>query len=102
MEEIELHYFVARWIDPLTGHFVQADTIVPSAGNAMDFNRYAYVRYNPFKYIDPSGHDPKCGTDGIYCTQNSFWMDPSSLPIRKIQYRQPAISPPGNKNGNGF
>jgi RHS repeat-associated protein len=42
MDEIGLMYFVARWADPLTGHFVQADTIVPSAGNVKDFNRYAY------------------------------------------------------------
>jgi RHS repeat-associated protein len=56
MDEIGLMYFVARWADPLTGHFVQADTIVPSAGNAKDFNRYAYGRYNPLAYVDPSGH----------------------------------------------
>jgi hypothetical protein len=22
---------------------------------------------NPLRYIDPSGHDPRCGPDGIYC-----------------------------------
>jgi RHS repeat-associated protein len=60
MEEIGLMYFVARWMDPLTGHFVQADTIVPSAGNALTYNRYAYARYNPIKYNDPSGHDVGC------------------------------------------
>jgi RHS repeat-associated protein len=69
MEEIGLHYFVARWMDPLTGHFVQADTIVPSAGNALTYNRYAYARYNPIKYNDPSGHDVGCaGRDGSNCS----------------------------------
>jgi hypothetical protein len=35
---------------------VQADTIVPSAGNAMAMNRYSYSICNPTKYTDPSGH----------------------------------------------
>jgi hypothetical protein len=29
---------------------------VPSAGNVKDFNRYAYGRYNPLAYVDPSGY----------------------------------------------
>jgi len=29
---------------------------VPNAFNPQDFNRYSYVRNNPIRYIDPSGH----------------------------------------------
>jgi hypothetical protein len=29
---------------------------VPEPGNALDYHRYAYVRFNPLKYTDPSGH----------------------------------------------
>jgi hypothetical protein len=29
---------------------------VPDPGNALDYHRYAYVRFNPLKYTDPSGH----------------------------------------------
>jgi len=29
---------------------------VPEPGNAQDYHRYAYVRFNPLKYTDPSGH----------------------------------------------
>ena len=30
--------------------------MVPSPGESQDFNRYAYVRNNPLRYTDPSGH----------------------------------------------
>jgi RHS repeat-associated protein len=59
-DEIGLYYYVARWLDPEIAHFVQADTIVPGAGNPAAWNRYGYVMYNPVKYTDPSGHSPAC------------------------------------------
>ncbi|GIV75603.1 MAG: hypothetical protein KatS3mg049_4159 [Caldilinea sp.] len=31
-------------------------TGVPDPGNALDYHRYAYVRFNPLKYEDGSGH----------------------------------------------
>jgi RHS repeat-associated protein len=58
-----LMYYVARWYDPHIAHFVQADTIVPGAGNPAAWNRYAYVMYNPLKYTDPSGHR----NEGVWC-----------------------------------
>jgi RHS repeat-associated protein len=74
MAEIGLYHYGARfyraappWGDPAIAHFISADTIVPSAGNVLDWNRYAYVRYNPLKYVDPSGHNPECGPDGMWC-----------------------------------
>ena len=36
--------------------FTQPDTIIPDPYNTLDWNRYSYVRYNPLKYSDPSGH----------------------------------------------
>jgi hypothetical protein len=35
---------------------VQADTVVPEAGNPQALNRYSYTLNNPLKYTDPSGH----------------------------------------------
>jgi RHS repeat-associated protein len=46
----------ARYYDPGLGRFVSADTVVPEAGSAPDLNRYSYVRSNPLRYIDPTGH----------------------------------------------
>jgi len=51
-----LYFYNARWYDPALGHFLSPDCIVPEAGNALDYHRYAYVRFNPLKYEDESGH----------------------------------------------
>ena len=39
---------------------------MPSAGDPQSLNRYAYVRNNPLKYTDPSGHKACIDTE---CTQ---------------------------------
>ena len=46
----------ARYYSPVLGRFVSPDTIVPEPGSSGGFNRYRYVRNNPIKYTDPSGH----------------------------------------------
>jgi len=40
-----LYFYNARWYDPAIGRFIQADTIVPGAGNPQAWDRYT----------DPSG-----------------------------------------------
>jgi hypothetical protein len=40
----------------------------------MDWNRYAYVRYNPLAYVDPSGHSSICFEDG-YCIEGKYSSD---------------------------
>ena len=42
-------------------HFTQLDSIVPGAGDALAWDRYAYVEYNPIKHVDPSGNCPVPG-----------------------------------------
>jgi RHS repeat-associated protein len=53
---IGLYHMGARWYDPALGRWIQADTIVPNPTNPQDLNRYTYVRNNPLRYTDPSGH----------------------------------------------
>ena len=76
--EIGLKYYGARWYDSEIGHFIQADTVVPESQGVQAWNRYAYVTYNPVKYIDPSGHiifrppsNNQIMTDG----GNNYYMD---------------------------
>jgi RHS repeat-associated protein len=52
-----LLYYGARYYDAALGRFISADTIIPNPYNPQDLNRYSYVRNNPLKYVDPSGHD---------------------------------------------
>lgn len=49
-----LMFYNARWYDPLTGRFTQADSIIPNEIQGLD--RYAYVNNSPIMYVDPSGH----------------------------------------------
>ncbi len=51
-----LIYMNARYYDPQLGVFISPDTIVPDPTTIYDYNRYAYARLNPMKFIDPSGH----------------------------------------------
>jgi RHS repeat-associated protein len=49
-----LLFYNARWVDPVTGRFIQADSVVP--GGVQGLDRYAYVNNSPLRYVDPTGH----------------------------------------------
>jgi RHS repeat-associated protein len=53
---VGLYHMGARFYDVALGRWISADTIVPEPGNPQDLNRYSYVRGNPLKFSDPSGH----------------------------------------------
>ena len=59
-------YYNARYYDRAIGHFISPDTLVPDPTSVWDYNRFLYVRGNPLKYSDPTGH---CvfGLDTIVC-----------------------------------
>jgi len=58
-------------MDPVIGRFTSPDTIVPDPYNSQDYDRYSYVRNNPLRYTDPSGHDPDGDCiDSGYCPDN--------------------------------
>jgi RHS repeat-associated protein len=63
---IGLYYYGARWYDPAAGRFIQADSIVPGAGDSQAYDHYAYTNNNPVKYTDPTGHR-NCEEDGYNC-----------------------------------
>lgn len=55
--ESGLYNYDARLYDPVIGLFITADNIVPGKGfDPQLLNRFVYVRNNPLKYVDPSGH----------------------------------------------
>jgi RHS repeat-associated protein len=54
--EFGLYFYKARWYDPASAHFTQADTMVPEEGNPLSLDRFSYTYNNPLRYIDPTGH----------------------------------------------
>ena len=53
-----LYYYVARYYDEAVGRFLAADSVLPDVYDPQLLNRYAYVRNNPIKLVDPDGHVP--------------------------------------------
>jgi RHS repeat-associated protein len=51
-----LQYLRARWYDPSMGRFINEDTDEGQIDNPLSLNLYTYVRNNPLRLIDPSGH----------------------------------------------
>jgi RHS repeat-associated protein len=52
-----LTYLRARDDDPLTGRFLQRDTVSPNAPGTQGYNAYAYAANNPATLTDPTGHN---------------------------------------------
>jgi RHS repeat-associated protein len=48
--------YKARFYSPYINRFLQPDTIIPDLSNPQSWNRYSYVRNNPVRYNDPTGH----------------------------------------------
>ena len=53
--ETNLNYYGARYYDSYFMHFTQADSLLPDAYDPQQLNRYAYVKNNPYKYVDEEG-----------------------------------------------
>jgi hypothetical protein len=73
-------FYNARWYDSYLNHFTQPDSIVPDPYNPQDWDRYSYVRNNPLRYTDPSGHkyclkDDKCDDNLLTGSGKDFFRD---------------------------
>lgn len=55
-KQTDWYYYEARYYNPQLKHFTQADTVTPNVYYPQELNRYAYVKNNPMKYVDPTGH----------------------------------------------
>ena len=51
-----LYYYGARYYDEQLGRFLAADSVLPDVYDPQQLNRFAYVRNNPIKLVDPDGH----------------------------------------------
>ncbi|MBX7136249.1 MAG: hypothetical protein K1X67_26560, partial [Fimbriimonadaceae bacterium] len=55
-KEASLYYAKARYYDPFTARFTQADSFLGKVDDPPSLHRYAYAADNPTMYVDPSGH----------------------------------------------
>jgi RHS repeat-associated protein len=73
--EIGLDYYVARFYDPVTAHFIQPDTMVPEPGTLKAFDRYAYAANNPINFNDPNGHCYAMVNGQLTDRCKQYWID---------------------------
>jgi len=72
-QETGFDYFGARYYASQAGRFTTVDPVLGTKGALLDpqqWNRYVYVRNNPFRYVDPDGRcskpaDQKEGETGV-------------------------------------
>jgi RHS repeat-associated protein len=55
-KEASLYYAKARYYDPFTARFTQADSFLGAIDNPPSLHRYLYAADNPTFFVDPSGH----------------------------------------------
>jgi len=55
-DDTGLYYYGARYYSPSIGRFIQADALRGVLADPLSLNRYAYVRNNPLKFVDPTGN----------------------------------------------
>jgi len=55
-KEASLYYAKARYYDPFTARFTQADSFLGTIDDPPSLHRYFYANENPTMYVDPSGH----------------------------------------------
>ena len=83
-QESDFYYFNARHYDPQLARFVTADTVIDGNNAYSSWNRYMYVRGNPIKYKDPTGHKiVVAGKDEAF--RNKVADDLSKLAGAKIE-----------------
>jgi len=59
-KETGLNYYDFRYYDPHISRFIQPDDIISDPYNPQTLNKYSYVKNNPVRYTDPTGHCPEC------------------------------------------
>jgi RHS repeat-associated protein len=71
-----LDYYESRFYDPYLNRWIQPDPIIPDPEESHSIDRYAYVKNNPIRYNDPSGHDVECaGYNANRCKDNNNDLD---------------------------
>ena len=104
MASLGIYHYGARFYSPKLGRFLSADTIVPNPFHPQDYNRFAYVRNNPVRYVDPTGHICVQNGGGV---DNEFGIPGNCNGGEKANYQNPfpggvpTVNKPGKPKGGG-
>ncbi len=63
--EIGLYYLQTRYYDPVTGRFLNADTIFDPNVAFSSYNLFAYCENNPVRMSDPTGNVSEAQADKL-------------------------------------
>ncbi|MGA9997904.1 MAG: RHS repeat-associated core domain-containing protein [Pyrinomonadaceae bacterium] len=61
--ETNLDFFNSRYYSSNQGRFTSPDSVTGRIINPQTLNLYSYVKENPLKYVDPTGHFPQEAPD---------------------------------------
>jgi RHS repeat-associated protein len=89
--EFGLYYFGARYYDAHLGRFISVDPVGGASSDPQTWNRYAYARNNPLKYVDPDGrtidYSPafkaRIKSDPVFRSAHQSWL---SRPSGRAQH----------------
>ncbi|MCL6458434.1 MAG: hypothetical protein K6T85_10565 [Gorillibacterium sp.] len=87
-----LQYLRARWYDPSIGRFIHEDTYEGDTKNPLSQNLYTYVKNNPLRFTDPTGHIEEEIKNAPVMPSN--YTTPYSAPkviVPKIKFSWPQI-----------
>jgi RHS repeat-associated protein len=78
-EDTELLYYEARYYNSNIGRFISIDPWSGDITDPQSLNKYAYVRNNPLKYVDPEGENfimnwfmPAAYSDDVEGTEGDY------------------------------
>ncbi len=85
--------FNFRKMKPEWGLFTQPDTLIPSLYDPQSLNRYMFERGNPYKNVDPTGHDGGASLAvGAYVTWKVWGAFLSLVPVGQFIHDPTSVS----------
>jgi RHS repeat-associated protein len=95
-----LMYMQQRYYDPVIGRFLSTDPD-PVNGLGTNFNRYAYVGNNPYRYVDPDGRANAYGITVQYASDFERTNAPTRRDQNALKASQRAVDLTINAVDNG-
>ena len=96
--ESGLYYYQSRFYNPKLKRFIQPDTIVPDPTDLQSWNRYSYVKNNPLRYKDPSGHEEEAAPESDEPMDGILGPDPVAEAILGPEPETAGTPMPGDQS----